>query len=443
MKDYRKVILYSAVSSVLISIVILIVYICKFSNNGITNNPSDFGDFGDFLGGILGVSFGIISSVVLYLTYLSQYEYSRRQDLHVLIQDFESNFYKLLEILREILVSCNSQETGYEFMKKVAAELRDMLQDFNYDDLLSETENRNLVRLMIDERYDILIKKYGSILTHYFRYCYHLLRYIDEFKVDSRYLDQNLLENLKRKYIDIVQAQMSSDELYLCFYDGISKYGRKKFYPLLIKYSVLENMNDFDSITEVHKRLFYPNIKFKNYNLENRNIIFIGGIHGVGKSYLCEELKSIYGFVHLSSSVVMKWDQMTGKEVDNVDDSQQKLIINLRKLIEWDKKYLLDGHYCLINRKHQLQRIPIATFKEINPYAIVILEEEPNVILNRRLKRDGVHLDLDFIANFQKEEEKYAQEVAIELGVKFVVYHNGRDKKYLKKILNEFTNRDL
>ena len=38
------------------------------------------------------------------------------------------------------------------------------------------------------------------------------------------------------------------------------------------------------------------------------NIIFIGGVHGVGKGTICQKIKEKLDFTHLSASEVLKWD---------------------------------------------------------------------------------------------------------------------------------------
>lgn len=65
-----------------------------------------------------------------------------------------------------------------------------------------------------------------------------------------------------KEYIDILQAQLSNDELYLLALNGISNYGRRKMLPLVDKYSVLENFNPNDDklITRLLS-IFYVNTK--------------------------------------------------------------------------------------------------------------------------------------------------------------------------------------
>jgi len=45
-----------------------------------------------------------------------------------------------------------------------------------------------------------------------------------------------------------------------------------------------------------------------------KNIIFIGGIHGVGKGTLCEKVCNDLNLLHLSASEVLKWEEISEKE---------------------------------------------------------------------------------------------------------------------------------
>lgn len=75
------------------------------------------------------------------------------------------------------------------------------------------------------------------------------------------------------------------------------------------------------------------------------NIIFIGGVHGVGKGTICQKIKEKLDFTHLSASEVLKWDDFKNekgdKRVENVSTTQQRLIENLKNIVNPQKKYLL------------------------------------------------------------------------------------------------------
>ena len=47
-----------------------------------------------------------------------------------------------------------------------------------------------------------------------------------------------------------------------------------------------------------------------------------------------------------------------------------------KKIISPDEKYLLDGHFCLLNIDNTIQDIPFNTFREINPIFIILITDE-------------------------------------------------------------------
>jgi hypothetical protein len=92
-----------------------------------------------------------------------------------------------------------------------------------------------------------------SELGHYFRNPYHIVRFVHESDVDVK---------LRPNYMKLVRAQLSSAELFLLFYNGLSVYGRKKVWPLIVEYSLLEQVPKTD-ITPSHLGE-YPGTEYKD-----------------------------------------------------------------------------------------------------------------------------------------------------------------------------------
>lgn len=150
-------------------------------------------------------------------------------------------------------------------------------------------------------------------------------------------------------------------------------------------------------------------------------MIFISGIHGVGKSYFCEMVKSVIGVATFSASQLISERKKSGfskdKLIPDIDDNQQYLLDAVRYLNATYAMFLLDGHFCLLNAKRKVTRIPQETFIDLKPDAIIILTEKPEVIATRRKQRDNISYDENEIQEFQNEEIAYATEVARTLGV--------------------------
>lgn len=170
------------------------------------------------------------------------------------------------------------------------------------------------------------------------------------------------------------------------------------------------------------------------------NIIFIGGIHGVGKGTICQKLSQRYNFIHISASQVLKWEEISEKEnknVKNFESTQERLIYGLNEIIKPDKKYLLDGHFSLLNSEGFPERIPEVTFSKINPSAIAIITCDLKTILNRLQNRDNRLYDINILRKMQKLELESAEKISLKLNLPFFNIESS-DDELLKDFLTNY-----
>lgn len=142
-------------------------------------------------------------------------------------------------------------------------------------------------------------------------------------------------------------------------------------------------------------------------------IAFIGGIHGVGKSTICRKICDELKLEYLSASELIKWKDINedtqNKKVWDISLTQDRLVVGLENRIQKDKSYLLDGHYCLINRENKIVNIPLDTFKLINPFSLNIVLGDIIEIKQRLEKRDNRQYDQELLAQMQESELDYAR----------------------------------
>lgn len=159
-------------------------------------------------------------------------------------------------------------------------------------------------------------------------------------------------------------------------------------------------------------------------------MIFISGVHGVGKSYFCNLVKESTGIEVYSASALIAGEKQSGfakdKLIPDIGDNQQYLLLTLDKLKASRKNFILDGHFCLLNASGEVQRIPYKTFAALRPDAIILLTEKPEVVMSRRRERDNVEFAPQSIEAFQQEEVAYAKEIAASIGAKLFI-SNGAD----------------
>src|SRR5689334_17213196 len=81
MKKTRSLLIALSIVMVLLILAVLAPYMIHFRNSCLSNKPSDWGTFGDYMGGILNPIFALINILVLlYLTFrIAQLESDRSQ----------------------------------------------------------------------------------------------------------------------------------------------------------------------------------------------------------------------------------------------------------------------------------------------------------------------------------------------------------------------------
>lgn len=168
-----------------------------------------------------------------------------------------------------------------------------------------------------------------------------------------------------------------------------------------------------------------------------RQVIMLGGIHGVGKSHLCKKILDLHICDVYSASNLMR-DYIgekvdDNKQVENINHNQNILLNAIEEYVKIDRLILLDGHFCLVNQQKGITEIPRDTFRKLSIKAIVVLIDDENSIIDRIFERDGVKYSFDYIEYFQRKEVEYAIKIAEELKVKFLLYKINDD---IQKILN-------
>lgn len=169
----------------------------------------------------------------------------------------------------------------------------------------------------------------------------------------------------------------------------------------------------------------------------NKNIIFVGGIHGVGKGTICKEISLNTGLTHLTASQILKWEEISedgNKLVENISSTQDRLIKGLKNLVKKEEKYLLDGHFCLLNSDGIPNRVDEDVFDQINPKTIVIVIEDVEKITKRLKVRDGKIYDIKVLDELQQMEIEYAKYLSNKYSVPYIEIKDGNYTKLIEII---------
>lgn len=154
-------------------------------------------------------------------------------------------------------------------------------------------------------------------------------------------------------------------------------------------------------------------------------MIFITGVHGVGKTYICRQLAQDI-IVYSASKLIEQYVQIRYngyKKAYDLDDNQNYLIYAVNQKENEGEKFILDGHFCLFNANGDIERISYEVFNKLNIEGIILLWSEEETIQKRIQQREKKSeiLSLYEIFELQKQEMEYAKEVALKLNIPLIL----------------------
>lgn len=283
-----NILLYLSLISAGIGAALLLYYVVIIINHwgGITNLSIDIinnhvinqlrNNIGDFLWGTLGVLFTIPTAIFLFITFYQQKQQIESARADADRHRFETSFYNLLGMLKQVQDNVNmninaSLEGGS--MKDMSGYYRRFKE--TYDNHLKNDNNLNSIETgfsamnandatieqcqgLLATEFETFVEQTKCNVGFFFRYIYNAIAFVLENVKDTK--DRTL-------YLNLLQAQLSNEEMGLIFYDAISKYGRNKenylkFRELLDQTNFLENL-DANFLLARHHYIFYPHTSFK------------------------------------------------------------------------------------------------------------------------------------------------------------------------------------
>lgn len=152
-------------------------------------------------------------------------------------------------------------------------------------------------------------------------------------------------------------------------------------------------------------------------------VIFVAGVHAVGKTTACTHAARNTKLVHFTASSLIKAEKAsaipeTGKAVADLEGNQDLLIRGVqRSLLENNGRIILDGHFTLPTFNGQIEAIGLDVFRALTLEYVVVYHDEPAAIAARLCQRDGETRHADAIAHHQDAELAAARAVTAELGL--------------------------
>lgn len=285
--NWSKVLLRIAFASLFIGILLICyysyLYVDKigFANlslesinetliSALRNNP------GEFIGGTIGVLFTFTATIFLFITFKEQrdqFTITRQAEFYTL---FETTYFNMLNMLAKVE---NSVDDNIKQSSSKARTLIEYYRNFKKEYGEDSISNQEIVSIESDlkendlqiavvhkasQYYGNYFKNYvvanDSNIGYFYRYIYNVVRFVYD---QHQFSD---LERDRKKYLNLLQAQLSDEELALIFYDAISDYGENKdgkklFHDILDEVNFLENVKP-DTLLSKNHCFFYPKTGF-------------------------------------------------------------------------------------------------------------------------------------------------------------------------------------
>lgn len=176
-----------------------------------------------------------------------------------------------------------------------------------------------------------------------------------------------------------------------------------------------------------------------SYANTHTKIIAVIGIHGVGKNHILSQISNDIYFKWYDASSLIKieiGESDKAKKVIDINSNQKILIDSIGKNII-DSIAILNGHFCIINNKNEIHRIPKEILKKLNIIKVILIVDDIDKISNRIKLRDNVDWDKQFLNRLQKAEKEYSTEVTREFNIPQFIHKNGDDLEGIVKFINE------
>lgn len=175
--------------------------------------------------------------------------------------------YNQTEIEDWMLVLNGESETYYTDSENNIHSLRfeDIVKTSNYKFFneryrITEKDFKSYKKLSVPEQVKLVYTKFFNVhedCGNYFRHLYRILYFVEQSENEEldNVKDENERISILKRYSDLcqfVQAQMSTPELFLVFYNSFSF---PKLRKLLAKYNILENLTEENLIDKKHNSI--------------------------------------------------------------------------------------------------------------------------------------------------------------------------------------------
>jgi adenylate kinase len=159
-------------------------------------------------------------------------------------------------------------------------------------------------------------------------------------------------------------------------------------------------------------------------------IVFVGGVHGSGKTTLSRLLAGLIPASHVTAGTLIREASSTDhvvtigaqdKVVPDVDANQAVLLRGLtayqRRAASDARLLLLDGHFALLGASGAIESVGLDVFRAISPIAVLLVETSAVTVHARLSARAADAPRIELIQRLAERERERALETAHVLGI--------------------------
>lgn len=293
----NRSLLFVLLGGAIVWLVLLGAYLLQFARLGFSDQQGVWGQFGDYLGGILNPVFGFAGFLILVVTLLQQREQINDQQEMSAQQTFETTFFQLLHRFSEVVGDLR-YEYSLRSMTMFPTQAKPSMfiplgvgSNAGLEVTVTKAEGRVAIRAMFEHGFKPVFKKVaaGEGITHrqrcvtanrmfyretehelgiFFRTFYHVMKFIDTSAFNFA---------TKVRYANIARAQLSSYELSMILYNALWGEGKAGMKPLIEKYGLLKHIKESHVLdpADIQAGNLFPETAFAKFT---RRLELFGGI---------------------------------------------------------------------------------------------------------------------------------------------------------------------
>lgn len=176
------------------------------------------------------------------------------------------------------------------------------------------------------------------------------------------------------------------------------------------------------------------------------SVIFLAGVHGVGKGFLGAPVAKLLGMDHLTASQLIQQEKGRAtwteeKRVAEVDDNQLALIRAITRLHVSGKRILLDGHFVLRDSIGNLTKLSSDVFAQLHLTGAIVLTEDAEIISHRIAERDSVETNAETIVELAAAEALHAENVCLKLQIPLITIHSPDEVTLMEAVTELLKNK--